>query len=354
MNNRSLPILITAAVALILAFVCAQKLHSAKREFDPAVGKGIISPTCMGFNKFLGDLAWMQSLQHRGSIDKLNDDLAEILYRRADKLTSLDPFFFEATSQSALEIGYLKPDRALKLLDKALDTTMCNDWNIPFRAGWICAYWKDDPEQAIKYYEKARSFPGTPSHVNRLILYQKGKLAKNDPEAILQLWCSYIRGSMPNERQQGGMISQLRLDSYDMQLAIKKINEMGDKVIGGLKAKPKTPETDKKIAYVQQLISDASNAADRTQGAGGAVNVIVPVTAERTVIMEPRTGRKGFSIQNNGKKSILLKLGYGVSKDSYGFILTPNGGSYSAHNYDDAVTAICPEGGSEVAVIEIF
>lgn len=354
MNNRSLPILITAAVALALAFFCAQKMYTAKREFDPAVGGGIISPTCMGFNKFFGDLAWMQSLQHRGSIDKLNDDLAEILYRRADKLTSLDPFFFEATSQSALEIGYLKPDRALKLLDKALGTGMCHDWNIPFRAGWICAYWKDDAQQAVNYYEKARSFPGTPTHVNRLILYQKGKLAKNDPEAVLQLWCNYIRGTMPNERQQG-MVSQLRLDPYDTQLAIKKINEMGDKVISGLKAKPKSPETDKKIAYVQQLISDASNAADRTQGGGGgALNAIVPVTAERTVLMEPRTGRKGFSVQNNGKKPILIKLGYGVSKDSYGFVLAPNGGSYIAHNYDDAVTAICPEGGSEVAVIEIY
>src|SRR6185295_18445521 len=132
MNDRILPILVTAFVALVLSFFGAQKLLQAKQTIDPAVGKGVIAPYYGGLNKFFGDLAWMQSLQHRGSIDKLNDDLAEILYRRADKLTSLDPFFYEATSQAALEIGYIKPERALKLLNKALDTGMCQDWNIPF------------------------------------------------------------------------------------------------------------------------------------------------------------------------------------------------------------------------------
>jgi hypothetical protein len=352
MNNRAPLIFITAAAALILAFFCTQKLREAKQQIDPAIGKGIISPVCGGFNKFLADLAWMQSLQHRGSIDKLNDDLAEILYRRADKLTSLDPFFFEAYSQAALEIGYLKQDLALKLLNKALDTESCDDWNIPFRAGWICAYWKDDPEQAVNFYEKARTFPNVPSHVNRLILYQRGKIAKNDPEAILQLWCNYIRGT-PSQRQQTGTTFG-RLDPYDMQLAIKKINEMSDKVIAELKAKPKNPEIDKRIGYIQQLVSDASSAADRAPGGGGALNTITPVASQRTTLLEPRPGRKGFSVQNNGKKTVLLKLGYGASKGSYGYILAPGGGSYTAHGYEDIVTAVCPEGDSEVAVIEIF
>jgi tetratricopeptide (TPR) repeat protein len=354
MNNRTPFILITALVALVLAFFCAQKLAVAKQEINPAVGKKIIHPLCMGFNKFFADLAWMQSLQHRGSIDKLNDDLAEILYRRADKLTALDPFFFEAYSQSALEIGYLKQERALQLLNKALDTGMCKDWNIPFRGGWICAYWKDDPEEAVKYYEKARTFPGAPSHINRLILYQKAKLAKNDPEVVLQLWCNYIRGTIPSQRSQG-MSPQLQLDPYDMQLAIKKINDMSDKVIGELKTKPKDAETDKRIAYIQQLVADASSAADRAPGgAGGAVNSIVPVKAQRTTVLEARSGRKGFSIQNNGKKTVLLKLGYGASKMSYGFVLAPGGASYSANGYEDIVTAVCPDGESEVAVIETF
>jgi len=351
MNNRTPLLVITAVAALLLSFFGAQKLRDAKQQIDPAIGKGIIYPFCGGFNKFLADLAWMQSLQHRGSIDKLNDDLAVILYRRADKLTSLDPFFFEAYSQAALEIGYLKHEQALKLLNKALDTGSCNDWNIPFRAGWICAYWKDDPEQAVTFYEKAKTFPNVPSHVNRLILYQKGKLAKNDPEAILQLWCNYIRGTS-GQRQQVG--SSAPLDPYDLQLAVKKINEMSDKVIAELKSKPKNAEIDKRIAYVQQLVSDATSAMDRSSGGGGAVNQVVPVKSERTTLMEPRAGRKGFSVQNIGKKTVLLKLGYGASKGSYGFVLAPGGGSYTAHGYEDTVTAICPEGDSEVAVIEIF
>lgn len=353
MNNRTPFLLITAIVALALAFLSAQKLRVAKQEINPAMGKGIINPLPLGFNKFIADLGWMQSLQHRGSIDKLNDDLAEILYRRADKLTSLDPYFFEAYSQAALEIGYLKQDRAIKLIQKALDTGVCTDWNVPFRAGWICAYWKDDPAEAVKYYEKARTFPEAPAHINRMILYQKGKLAKNDPEAVLQLWCNYIRGPSGSQRQHSSA-AQLQLDPYDMQLAVKKINEMSDKVVADLKSKPKSPDTDKKIAYIQQLVSDATSSADRMPSGTGALNSLVKVGVERTTVMESRSGRKGFSIQNNGKKPVLLKLGYGASKSSYGFVLAPNGGSYSAQGYQEIVTAVSPEGESEVSVIEIF
>jgi len=59
-------------------------------------------------------------------------------------------------------------------------------------------------------------------------------------------------------------------------------------------------------------------------------------------------------LQNNGKKPVYIKLGYGASKTSYGYILQPNGGSFSTHDYGDVVTAVCPDGESEVAVIEIF
>ena len=139
-----------------------------------------------------------------------------------------------------------------------------------------------------------------------------------------------------------------------MQLAIKKINEMSDKVIAELKSKPRDAQTEKRIGYIQQLVSDASSAADRTPGGSGALNTIVPVGSQRITVLEPRPGRKSFSIQNNGKRTVLLKLGYGASKSSYGYVLTPGGGSYTAHGYDDIVTAICPEGDNDVAVIEIF
>jgi hypothetical protein len=70
--------------------------------------------------------------------------------------------------------------------------------------------------------------------------------------------------------------------------------------------------------------------------------------------MEARPGRSGFSVQNIGKKTVLLKLGYGASKTSYGFVLAPGGASYHANGYQDIVTAVCPDGESEVAVIETF
>src|ERR1041385_5653740 len=100
MENRTPLILITAVVALVLAFMCAHRLRAVKNEINPALTKpGLVAPYYGGFNKFSADIQWMQSLQHRGSIEKLNDELAEILYRRADTLTSLDPFFWEAYSQ---------------------------------------------------------------------------------------------------------------------------------------------------------------------------------------------------------------------------------------------------------------
>lgn len=354
MNNRAPLLLIFGLISLALAFLVAQQLKTEKKQINPAIDKGLINPYGAGFNKFLADLAWMQSLQHRGSIDKLNDDLVDILYRRADRLTSFDPYFYEAYGQAALEIGYLKGDLAIKLLDKAMATGSCNDFNIPFRAGWIAAYWKDDPAKAVVYYEKARSMPASPPHLDRLILYQKGKLARDNPEVVLQLWVNYLTGSAGGSAPSGSGHAT-KLDPQDMQLALKKVNELAEKIIADAKAKGGKPgEIEKKIAYVQQMVSDAANAADRSSPQTGALNNIVKVGTERVTALEPRANRKGFSVQNIGRKPVLLKLGFGASKTSYGFVLQPNGGSYSAQGYLETVTAICPDGESEIAVIEIY
>jgi hypothetical protein len=222
----------------------------------------------------------------------------------------------------------------------------------------VASYWKEDPAQAVAFYEKAKLMPGTPTHVDRLILYQKGKLAKNDPEAILQLWCNYIRGTTSNLQGQKAGPYVSRLDPMDTQLAFKKINELADKAISDLKeqhAKSKDPAIEKRIAFIQQLVNDATTAADAgVTGTINAVNNLVKVGGQKVNLLESRPGRKGLTLQNNGKRPVYIKLGYGASKTSYGYILLPNGGDFTANGYDEIVTAVCPEGESEVSVIEIF
>src|SRR5262249_41886247 len=135
-----------------------------------------------GFDKFLSNVSWMALIQWRADGSRMSPDRAETLYRKLDSLTNLDPLFADAYLDGALSLAPVRPDRARKLLDKALELGLGERWNVAFYAGTIALQYENDPGKAEEYFARADVLPDRPIYVHSALLHARTRQIENtDP-----------------------------------------------------------------------------------------------------------------------------------------------------------------------------
>jgi hypothetical protein len=235
MNVKTLK---STVLLLVLALIGSMFLsaHLARRRAPLIVRSPRDTPLVRtGFNKVMSHLAWMRLIQLRGGMDKVTPQQAEILAKKYESLTDMDPLFLQAYEQGALDIAWENPESALRLLDKAISMKQVRSWKLPFIAGFLVKTRLNDSQRAIHYLDMAARLPDRPSYVQRLAINAKTDATGHDPVRTLNLWVDYYTGG-PGELGEMGrrgtfMSGPSGENDADRKIALTQISRLSSKII---------------------------------------------------------------------------------------------------------------------------
>lgn len=186
MNRRLITHIMVMVIAVIIGGYIAGRLNNS--EAKKAMGDKAFSSSYAGFNKFASDIQWMLFVNYSGSINSVNKETSQILYKKLKAIISNDPSFAKAYEMGALMLSVEEPQQALEILETGFNNkALSSNWKIPFYAGYILTHHFPDKEtnktlsRAEKYFRAAvtRS-SGSEKHIISQLIYVKSKKMKND------------------------------------------------------------------------------------------------------------------------------------------------------------------------------
>lgn len=269
--NSTTPV---SAIVSLVAFLLASLFFGSQLQnlragecVKPPKGENILHA---GLAKFISQLDWMRLIQLRGGMEESGGSKAQVLAKKYERITNLDPMFSAAYEEGALDLGWKDADgarEAIELLGKAMKVQRPKDWKldwkIPFMAGFICKMRLKDPAQAITFVEKAVQHPDCPGYVHRYLINLKSEVRDNNPSETLKLWVEYLNnGSTVQQitvpavgipqaarRMRTGLGAGMAGDS-DRHMALTQISRISEKIISTEQAAlgaEKDPERKKAI-----------------------------------------------------------------------------------------------------------
>ncbi len=186
-------VLIVALLGFAAASWSANMLYGWKNSMTPYQDK-VPTQFYAGMDKFLSNISWMTLIQWQAQDSQSSPtEVTDKLFDKLNALTNLDPLFADAYLDGALSLSASHPDQSLKLLDKALNMGLDNNWKVPFYAGQICVLSKGDLSRAVQYFEAAKSCPDAPIYVQSAELHAECLQVQEDPVASARIWYKYWR-----------------------------------------------------------------------------------------------------------------------------------------------------------------
>ncbi|MDD2709034.1 MAG: zinc ribbon domain-containing protein [Verrucomicrobiae bacterium] len=259
-------------ISLVVSMMLSIKIHNGRDPVSVKTAKGGNSLFTAGFQKALSHFAWMRLIQLRGGMDKVTPERADILIKKYDNLTNLDPMFAKAYEDGALDIGWTKPEKSLELLDKAIELGQIKSWRLPFTAAFIAKMrLQKDPknlERAIKYIELAANAPDRPSYVKRFEISLKAEVAKDETE-VLDLWVKYYTGGSDRFVEMGGRGMGIGGDMEDdgsRRIALNRISKISASIINAAQTQLQGEKDPSKRQALEKRVSDTRKIASQVYG----------------------------------------------------------------------------------------
>jgi tetratricopeptide (TPR) repeat protein len=150
-----------------------------------------LKPMLLGFHGVAADLLWIWTVQYVGThlgTDRKFPQLAKAL----NLATSLDPHFLEPYRFGGLYLLYLarQPQAAVSLLEKGAAANP-GRWELPHDLGRYYYLEARDHAQALRWWERAATLPGSPEYLPRFVARLYAKTGHR--ETALELWSEIYR-----------------------------------------------------------------------------------------------------------------------------------------------------------------
>lgn len=170
-----------------------------------------------GMDKFLSGVNWMTLVQWQANHSDMDDATAELLYRKFNALTNLDPLFVDAYLDGALALAPQKPELAGALLKKALSMGMEKNWKVPFYAGLIHLFYLKDPKSAEGFFALAVAAKDCPSYVARAMIRSRCLQRSGDHMFAVETWSKYYKELSDKDRAaQSSVINEILANGQEV------------------------------------------------------------------------------------------------------------------------------------------
>ena len=252
-------VFIVVILGLIACSWVANMLYNWKAHLSPYEAK-TKTQFYAGMDKFLSNISWMTLIQWWADDTRgMTAARADALYTKLDSLTNLDPLFADAYLDGALSIAPVKPDLAVKLLDKAMRMGLDKHWKIPFYAGQIHLTYSDSPGAAQPFLEIAGKDPNAPPFVKTSLIHARCREQGEEPVASMQIWYDYFKTIDPQQY-------------FERNLAAAQIREYGNTALDDMdnKLQGATEATTRESMLKQrEIVNKILEDLDRSIGGGG-------------------------------------------------------------------------------------
>jgi tetratricopeptide (TPR) repeat protein len=196
--------LILAGVLFVGAVYTSSKATKI-RDAEELLSPQLLHTPMAGFEPLAADIQWIQLVQFMGmgySSGK-KEVYVDRLYRRFDRLTSLDPYFTIAYHYGTLFLSVEAPEKALSIVDRGLEYIPREelDWKLPFYGAFISyQYYKGDDQydKCLVYLDQAMKHEGYPLYVptfRAMIMERKG-----GAKEALEEWYRLYQGCDPSDK----------------------------------------------------------------------------------------------------------------------------------------------------------
>ena len=222
MQKLSMPLLTVVVLGAGANIFVANWLHGQKAAIATYEDT---RPTMFyaGMDKFLSGVNWMTLVQWQASHTDMDDATAELLYRKFNALTNLDPLFVDAYLDGALALAPQKPELASALLKKAMDMGMEKNWKVPFYAGLIHLFYLKDPKTAEGYFTTATAANDCPAYVARATVRSRCMQHSGDRFYAIDSWSKYYKSLSTKERaSQVSVINEIMANGQELVAEAEK------------------------------------------------------------------------------------------------------------------------------------
>lgn len=175
------------------------------RDAEDLLSPQLLHTPMAGFEPLAADIQWIQLVQFMGmgySSGK-KEVYVDRLYRRFDRLTSLDPYFTIAYHYGTLFLSVEAPEKALSIVDRGLDYIPREelDWKLPFYGAFISYQYCEGEERyakSLRYLDAAMEHEGYPLYVPtfRAMIVER----KDGAAGALDEWYKLYQGCDPSDK----------------------------------------------------------------------------------------------------------------------------------------------------------
>lgn len=186
MKRRIIIHLIVILITVIGGGMLAEILIGTQAKIS--VAKSAFSPHIAGFNKFASDIQWMLLINYFGSIERVDDENSDKIYKKLKTIVDNDPNFEKAYEMASLMLSAAAPLKAVDILQKGIDNRMLShNWRLPFYAGFTVSHYypEKDSTKTLKiaedYFKEAmKRCEHLEKSVISQLIYVKSKIIKNN------------------------------------------------------------------------------------------------------------------------------------------------------------------------------
>ncbi len=216
MQKLSMPLLTVVVIGATANIFMADWLRSQKTAIANYESN---RPTMFyaGMDKFLSGVNWMTLVQWQANHSDMDDATAELLYRKFNALTNLDPLFLDAYLDGALALAPVKPELASALMKKALSMGMEKNWKVPFTTGFIHLTYLKDPTAAEGFFKQAVEAKDCPSYVARAMVRSRCMQRPGNHMYAVENWSNYYKSLSDKDRAaQASVISEIMANGQEI------------------------------------------------------------------------------------------------------------------------------------------
>lgn len=217
-------VLFIAAAGFLNNSLSKPQLVVSKQDSAINLNQTILKIFSLGQTRLIADLLWIVTLLESDTDHYKSRDLDSWMYRRFNSIVYLDPQFYKAYLYGGQYLGIVKDDieGAADIYLKGLEK-FPNDYDLLFHAGFLFAFEKKDPDQAIKIYEKLVKFKKAPPYITTLLYKLKFESESMTPQDTL----SSLQTIFQTLDDQTILKGQIKADIYALKayIDLKCLNE---------------------------------------------------------------------------------------------------------------------------------
>lgn len=174
----------------------------------------------LSYDQLLADVYWIRTVQHYGGTKLSNDPNKryDLLFPLLDLTTSLDPRMNVAYLFGAVFLaephpgGPGRPDQAIRLLEKGLDTQPEN-WRFAQAIGFVHYWWLMDYPTAADWFTRAAAMPDAPGWLTPLAAVTLAQGGRR--ESSRRLWAEFARTAEEDWFRNEARRRLMQLDAID-------------------------------------------------------------------------------------------------------------------------------------------